>query len=334
MQNSPDRIIEMASAFYDSCVLFTATDLGVFTLLDRQPGLTSREVARELQLDHRAARLLLDGCVALKLLGKHGERYENTPESADFLVAGSPADLSGAIGYNRDVYSAWGRLTQLARTGKPVEKPEIHLGDDPERTRNFVMSMHYRALAIGRALVPMIEIGGGATRLLDVGGGPGTFSALLAQAHPQLACTVLDLPEVVAIAEQLIERQGLARRVEVMGGDYRETDFPKGQDVVNFFGVLHQESPNSIRRLLAKAQAALVPGGCVNVMDMMTDATHAAPKFSAMFALNMALTTNDGWVFSDRELSEWLGEAGFGKIEIHPLPPPMPHWLATAVKPA
>ena len=30
---NPDRIIGMASAFYDSCVLFTASDLGVFAKL-------------------------------------------------------------------------------------------------------------------------------------------------------------------------------------------------------------------------------------------------------------------------------------------------------------
>ncbi len=332
MQPSPERIIQMASAFYDSCVLFTASDLGVFNLLAGQPGLTSHQVADQLQLDHRATRLLLDGCVALDLLGKHDDYYENTPETTAFLVVGGAADLSGAIRYNRDVYSAWGRLPELARTGQPVEKPETHLGGDPERTRTFVMSMHYRALGIGRALVPMIEVGQG-QRLLDVGGGPGTFSVLLAQANPGLSCTVLDLPEVAAIANELIEQQGVSQQVSTLGGDYRQTPFPPNQDMVNFFGVLHQESPDSIRKLFSKAYDALGPGGRVNVMDMMTDATHTAPKFSAMFALNMALTTNDGWVFSDHELTNWMAEAGFENVDIRPLPPPMPHWMATAVKP-
>jgi len=65
----------------------------------------------------------------------------------------------------------------------------------------------------------------------------------------------------------------------------------------------------------------------------MTDATHTRPAFSALFAVNMALTTHNGWVFSDGELHAWLREAGFETWETHPVPPPMPHWLVTARKP-
>ena len=76
----------------------------------------------------------------------------------------------------------------------------------------------------------------------------------------------------------------------------------------------------------------MTPSGRIHVMDLMTDASHTAPKFSALFAVNMALTTENGWVFSDQELSEWLERAGFCDINIRPLPPPMPHWLASARK--
>jgi hypothetical protein len=67
-------------------------------------------------------------------------------------------------------------------------------------------------------------------------------------------------------------------------------------------------------------------------MDMMTDSTHAKPKFSALFALNMALTTENGWVFADSELTGWMQETGFTDCRVKPLPPPMPHWFATARK--
>ena len=56
-----------------------------------------------------------------------------------------------------------------------------------------------------------------------------------------------------------------------------------------------EKSREQGRALMRKAYGALVPGGLVNVMDMMTDATHTQPPFSALFAVNMALTTqNDG----------------------------------------
>ncbi|MBT3279338.1 MAG: methyltransferase domain-containing protein [Phycisphaerales bacterium] len=327
----PSRILDLASAFYDSCVLFTASDLDIFRALSELESADAERLAFDLDCNPRAMRLLLDGCVAIGLLDKHGETYSNTPESEAFLVSGNPGDLSRAIRYNRDVYDAWGKLPQLVRTGEPVEAPSIHLGDDKDRTRTFVHSMHARCLAIGRAVMPAIDLSD-RTRLLDIGGGPGTYSVLAAQANPQLRCTVLDLPAVAAIAAELIAETDVADRVETLPGSYHDTPFPSC-DVAHFFGVLHQESPESICALFRRAFDALEPGGTIHVMDMMTDESRTAPKFSALFAVNMALTTHNGWVFSDHDAEAWLAEAGFEEIETTPLPAPMPHWLTTAKKP-
>ena len=331
MSRDPNRIIELASAFYDSCILFAASDLGIFEKLAELEVSDADTLARELEPSSRGTRLLMDGCVALGLLVKEGDSYRNTSQTGTFLVPGMPGDLSRAIRYNRDVYSAWGKLTELVTTGKPVERPQLHLGEDKNRTRTFVMAMHERALWIGRVLIPLLNLKS-CKSLLDVGGGPGTFSVQIAKEHPDISCTVLDLPDVVEIAADLIEQQGMSHRVKTMPGDYHSADFPAGNDVVNILGVLHQESPESIQAVLNKACAALVPGGLINVMDVMTDASHAGPKFSALFAVNMALTTDNGCVFSDEELKQWLTTAGFGQIEVRPLPTPMPHWLVTARK--
>jgi hypothetical protein len=328
----PRPVMDLANAFLGSCVLFAASDSGVFRRLAEQDGLTAAELARDLSLSERGARLLFDACVAEGLLSKTDERYSSTPLAKIFLTPGSPADLSQAIRYNRDIYSAWGKLGEFAKTGAPVEAPQLHLGDDEVRTRTFVMSMHGRALGIGRGVVPLLDLAG-RKRLLDVGGGPGTYSVLITQAFPGLHSTVLDLPEVVKVATGLIAGQGASDRVTTLAGDYHTTAFPAGIDAVNFFGMLHQESPEAIRDLARRAFEALEPGGVVHVMDMMTDDTHTAPLFSALFALTMALTTHDGWVFSAGELKGWLEAAGFQDFKVQPLPAPLPHWLAIARKP-
>ena len=333
MRPDPHHIVEMSSAYYGSAVLFSASDLGIFGALAGGPK-SAPQLAEELKLDGQAARILLDSCVTLGLLEKTpDELYVNPPASAAFLVPGQPGDLTTAIRYNRDVYNAWGKLTDYVRSGKPVERPELHLGEDAQRTRTFVLSMHGRALGIGRAIVPMLPLKG-RKRLLDVGGGPGTWSVLIAKANPEIHCTVLDLPAVVAIAAELIAGQGMSDRVQTVAGDYHNTPFPARVDVVNFFGMLHQESPDGIRGLLRKAYDALEPGGMVQVLDMMTDATRTQPRYSTLFAANMALTTKNGWVFSDADLKGWMEELGFTGFSCGPVPPPMPHWLATATKPA
>lgn len=329
----PSRIINMTSAFYDSSVLFAASDLGVFGKIAELGSSSAVKLADELNTDLRALRLLLDACVAINLLHKENELYSNTAESAAFLVPGGAGDLSGAIRYNRDVYPAWGKLKQLVETGQPVESPKLHLGDDKDRTRTFVLAMHGRAMAIGRSVIPQLDFSG-CHKVLDVGGGPATYSALIASKYPDIKCIVIDLPGVVEVAKELICEKDFADRIELVPGDYRIIPFVENNDVVNFFGVLHQESPESILSLFRKAYDALKPGGMINVLDMMTDETHTNPTFSALFAVNMALTTKNGWVFSDSELKSWLEEAGFVDFSCKPLPPPMPHWLATARKPS
>ncbi len=331
MTMRPDRIMKLASAFYDSCVLFTASDLGIFEQLAACGSADADALAVALQLDTRATRLLLDACVALELLVKEGALYRNTPETAAFLVPGAPGDLSRAIRYNRDVYTAWGTLPELVRTGKPVERPEIHLGDDPARTRAFVMAMHGRAMGIGRMVIPMLQLPARG-QLLDLGGGSGAYAILATQQQPGLKCTMMDLPGVVAIASELVREAGLADRVTCIAGDYHTAELPAGNDVINILGVLHQESPEAIVDIFSRCHAALNPGGVINVLDMMTDGTRCRPVFSALFAVNMALTTTNGWVFSDEDLAGWLATAGFVDFRCQPVPPPMPHWLATARK--
>ena len=332
MNINPDNILNIACKFYDSAILFAALELDIFTTISGSDGMTVDEIASVKELDSRCCRLLLDGCVATGLLEKECDRYKNTSDSATFLVSGQPSDLSGAIKYNYDVYPAWGKLSDLVRTGSPVEPPELHLGDDAERTRRFVVSMDRRCRAIGQAVVPMLNLDG-CTRLLDIGGGPGAYSSLIAERNPGIHCTVMDLPPVVSIASDLVAENGMTDHVSFIGGDYHTTQFPKNVDVVLFFGVLHQESPDSIRSLFSRAYESLQPGGAVYVLDMMTDETRCNPPFSAMFAVNMALTTDNGWVFSDGELETWLRENGFTDMELSTLPPPMPHWLMSARKP-
>ena len=334
---SVNEIVELASAYYGSAVLFAALDRGVFAAVEKS-GLLA-DVVKETGASERGMRLLLDACVAEGLLEKIGETYCNTSAGKAALVPGGPADLTKAIRYNRDVYPAWGKLAEFAFTGRPVERPEVHLGENEERTKAFAAAMFGRAMGIGKGIVPMLGLqtlkpsNSQTFKLLDLAGGPAAYAILMCQANPGLRCVTVDLPAISAEAKGYVAQFGLQDRIECRAGDYHTDEYePEAYDAVTIFGALHQESPAQIVDILKRANRALKPGGRVIVLDMMTDATHTAPKFSALFAVNMALTTANGWVFSDAELKGWMREAGFEPGETRPVPPPMPHWLVTAEK--
>ena len=337
---SVSEIVDLASAYYGSAVLFAAIDRGVFAAVEKSGALA--DIVKETGASERGMRLLLDACVAEGLLEKSGETYANTPAGKAALVPGGPADLTKAIRYNRDVYPAWGKLAEFAFTGRPVERPEVHLGENEARTKAFAAAMFGRAMGIGKSIVPMLGFGDGGletgderreVRVLDLAGGPGAYAILMCQANPGMTCVTVDLPAISAEAKGYVAKFGLADRIECRAGSYHTDEYEaEAYDAVTIFGALHQESPEQIVDILKRANRALKKGGKLLVLDMMTDVTHTAPKFSALFAVNMALTTENGWVFSDEELKGWMREAGFEPGETHPVPPPMPHWLVTASK--
>ena len=328
---SVNEIVDLASAYYGSAVLFAAIDVDLFARIEKGE-----------KVEGRGLTLLADACVAEGLLEKRGETYANTPAGKAALVPGGPADLTKAIRYNRDVYPAWGKLAEFAKTGRPVEKPEIHLGEDAARTKAFAAAMFGRAMGIGKSIVPMLGFGDGGlgtgderreVRVLDLAGGPGAYAILMCQANPGMKCVTVDLPAISAEAKGYVAQFGLSDRIACRAGSYHTDEYEaEAYDAVTIFGALHQESPAQIVDILKRANRALKPGGRLLVLDMMTDRTHTAPKFSALFAVNMALTTANGWVFSDEELKGWMREAGFAPGETKPVPPPMPHWLVEGVK--
>ena len=348
MAKSINEIVDLASAYYGSAVLFAAIDRGVFAAVEKSGAFA--DIVKATGCSARGMRLLLDACVAEGLLEKNGETYCNTSAGKAALVPGGPADLTKAIRYNRDVYPAWGKLAEFAFTGQPVERPEVHLGENEERTKAFAAAMFGRAMGIGKSVIGMVkseltcvgvdlsisESGESVKqfKVLDLAGGPGAYAILMCQANPGMRCVTVDLPAISAEAKGYVARFGLADRIECRAGSYHTDEYePEAYDAVTIFGALHQESPAQIVDILKRGNRALKPGGRLLVLDMMTDRTHAAPKFSALFAVNMALTTANGWVFSDEELKGWMREAGFEPGETRPVPPPMPHWLVAAAKP-
>lgn len=328
---SPAPIIQMASAYWSSCVLLTANRIGLFTIVG-SGALTIEELAQKLGLSAYPLENFLDALVSLGYLEKRGATYANSPLSRTFLVEGEPAYLGNTIKYSDDLYPIWGQLEQTLRSGKPALPPHTILGDDAAKTRHFVLGMHNRALGIGQSLASAIDLGG-RKRLLDVGGGPGTYSCLLARRNPGLTSRSMDLPAVVAIARTIIAEMGMSDRVEAIVGDYNEPSYPDGNDAVLCSGMFHREPPASCRAILQKAFRALEPGGIVVVHDVLCSDDKSGPPFAMLFGINMALTSAFGTVYSSREIATWMAEAGFVNSSGKSLPPPWPEAIVVGYKP-
>jgi len=327
---NPARILALSTGYWDSQTLLTANRMGLFTLLANE-GMTLEHVSSGLGTQARGTRLLLNACIALGLIEEDEGKYTNTALSKAFLTPGSEGYLGDAIRYSDDLYGVWGELEAALKTGEPPMPARMYTGDDLEQTRHFVYGMHNRALGIGRMMVDLVDLSS-RRKMIDVGGGPGTYSSLFAQRYPELCSQVLDLPGVVKIADEIIDSLGVSEQVTTQCLDYMKDDFPIGNDVVLISGVFHRETEDTCRGFIHRACQALESGGMLIVSDVFTDAGGAGPLFATMFGLNMMLTAPDGGVHADEDVAKWMEDEGFHDINKIPFPGPMPHRIVTGIK--
>lgn len=324
--------MRLSTAYWEAQTLLTANRIGLFEVLAQGP-LDSAAIAAALGTPIRPTRLLLKACVGLGLLVEDERGFHNSALSQVFLVPGTENYLGNAIRYSDNLYATWGRLEQALREDRPQLPAETYLGDDPEKTRQFVYGMHNRALGIGKVLVDLVDLSG-RRQLLDVGGGPGTYSALFALRYPDLRAQVLDLPGVTAIAAEILAAMKVVDQVTLLAGDYSTTPWPDGNDAVLISGVLHRESEATCQELILRACHSLRPGGLLILSDVLTAADGATPAFAALFGLNMLLTAPHGGVHADTAVAAWMQAAGFQEVSIRCFPPPLPHRLVVGTKPA
>src|SRR3954463_12940345 len=117
---TPDRIVALSKAFRASKALFSAVELGVFTVLAKGP--RNLDMLRsDVGIAERGARDFFDSLVALKLLERDGAGYyRNTPEAAYYLDRERPTYIGGELeNFNKRGYPHWQFLTEALTTGMP-----------------------------------------------------------------------------------------------------------------------------------------------------------------------------------------------------------------------
>lgn len=310
------KLTRLAIGGWAAQALFAGNELGVFELLARRGPTTAEAVAEELGTEPDATARLLGALVAAGVLDRDGARYVNGTAAGEFLVPGAPESMTTWVSLIGTWNQTFGKLPESVRSGEPAELPEDHLGISPEYTRKFIIGMHDYAIGPGRELARHLDLSG-RTRLLDVGGGPGTYAILLAEANPDLTCTVFDLPDVVAIAEEVIERHGVADRVDTASGDYHTDPFPGEYDVGLVSNVLHQEDWDTCVEILRKTYESVSPGGIGVVHAMFLNERGDGPLWPALHNLLMLLVYRGGRAYSVDQTYRMFEAAGFVDPQVH-----------------
>lgn len=305
-----EEIREIASGFQRSRVLLTAYELDLFSALGKGPA-TSADVASAIGTDQRATDRLMNALCTMGFLRSQNGVFTNTESAAELLVRGSPGYIAGLM-HTVHLWDTWSTLTAAVRQGRTI--PTGETGDrDGAWLHSFIAAMHDRAVRTAPAIIAQMDLAG-VSRVLDVGGGSGVYAMAFIRADPSLRATVFDLPEVIPLTGQYLEREGLRERVEIAAGDYLNDDLGSDFDLVFLSAIIHSNSVAENRLLMARCTQALKTGGRVVVQDFIMDEDRTTPVHGALFALNMLVGTRAGDTYTEFEVRSWMEEAGLMDI--------------------
>ncbi|OGV68651.1 MAG: SAM-dependent methyltransferase [Lentisphaerae bacterium RIFOXYB12_FULL_65_16] len=315
---TPPELLQMSSGYWTACTLHAAVKLDVFSPLAARP-CSAAVLAKRLKTTTRGLAMLLNALTAMGLLKKTRESYAATSFAARFLDRSAPGYLGHIILHHHHLVDGWAHLDEAVRRkdGGTFRKRVSHT-DDEEIRESFLLGMLNLGMQLAPRIVPQIDLKG-RRRLLDLGGGPGTYAIHFCLHNPGLTAMVYDLPTTRRFAEGTIARFGLTERVAFADGDFIRKGIAGRYDVAWLSHILHGENPAGCKVLLRKAVKALEPGGIILVQEFVLDDTLDRPLFPALFSLNMLLGTSGGQAYSQGQITSMLADAGAAKIRRLPL---------------
>jgi 2-polyprenyl-3-methyl-5-hydroxy-6-metoxy-1,4-benzoquinol methylase len=279
--------------------------LGVFARLARGDA-TADTLASELELHPAGTRHLLDALTALGHVRKRDGRYSLSKRAAKWVDPASDNYVGTFLENCFDFWDWWSNLEDIVRTGKSYE---IHEWDpDHPHWQTYIRGQYEIARLSADDVAAKLHLADGATRLIDVAGGHGWFSATLCRRYPGLQATVFDLPASAAVGRQIIAEVGMSDRVRHVEGNALADDLGGPYDAALCFNLVHHFDHETNVELLRRLRAALRPGGTLAVLDVIASDDH--PDSAAFLGLFFYLTSAAA-TYTDEEVRDWFARAGF-----------------------
>jgi cyclopropane fatty-acyl-phospholipid synthase-like methyltransferase len=300
------------SAFH-APTLAIADELGFFQALADAPASTD-ELATKLGIEARATEAMGGVLATLGFIVLADGRYVLTDVARTYLLPSSIYYWGGMLRRIRENPLDCRKLIESLRRNSAAKDASLAAmwsrpQPPPDQLTAFTHAMHAHSFALAMRVMPEFPLGG-VHRLLDVGGGSGSYSiAALAQA-PSLRATLLDLPAVCEVARGYADRHGLGQRLDLVGADMFESPYPAGHDRILFSDIFHDWDDDGCRHLARRAFDALPPGGKLWLHEMMLDDTKAGPAIAAAYSMIMVFVTA-GKQRTARELVELTTSVGF-----------------------
>jgi len=302
--------------------LYVAARLGVADLLAQGPRPVG-ELAAETGTHERSLYRVLRSLASVGVFRECDPKVFALTPAAEPLRSDAPNSFrNGAIFMGEGWHwNVWGNLLHSVRTGETAwgrtHGVEVfdYLAANPEHASIFNGAMTDMSMGVSPAIVEAYDFSEfGSGTLADIAGGHGYMLAQILKANPELSGILFDVASVIEGAGELLEREGVASRVERVTGDFFAS--VPSADAYVMKHIIHDWDDERSVTILKNIRKAMRPGGRVLVVESVVPEGDE-PHYSKLLDLEM-LASPGGVERTAEEYAELFRQAGLRLTRIIP----------------
>ena len=309
-------LFDVVQGFVQSQVLMAVVELDLLRRLRSGPQ-TAEVMGRATGIETQRMQVLLQAAAALNLVRRtrRGSYVLARKGAALMGVPGLEAMIRHHRAFYRDLSDPVALLkgpeqTELANFWPYVFGAQGAVDPEVAETYSDLMAQSQRLVAEDTLRAVSLK---GITRLVDIGGGTGAFLEAVGAAYPGLEMVLFDLPQVVPGATERFAKAGMADRVTIEAGSFRDDAIPQEGDAISLIRVLYDHADETVEALLREVYEALPSGGRLIVSEPMGGGAKPDRAGDVYFAFyTMAMQT--GRARSAEEIGALCAAAGFVDI--------------------
>lgn len=276
---------------------------------------TSGDLAVMTDTDASALYRLLRALAAAGVLREAEDRMFSLTPVGQYLrtdIAGSRQAWAAFIG-RPAVWEAWGHLLHSVRSGQNaflhVHGMDVwgYRASNTEEGTIFDSAMREGSVRTFKALAAAYDFGQ-FNRIVDVGGGNGSFLAGILAANPSTSGVLFDQTHVIAGARKVLELAGVVSQCEVIGGSFFDR-VPPGADAYILKFILHDWTDEQAVAILRTCRRAMTRDGKLLVIERVVAPPNEGLE-GKLSDLNM-LVNAGGRERTEGEFAALLDSAGF-----------------------
>jgi O-methyltransferase/methyltransferase family protein len=300
-------MIELFNSYIPTRVIYVAAKLDLADHIGDH-GAVAQELAAKLNVHPDALYRFMRVLAGLGVLRQEGDDRFFVTAFGDTLRKNSSQSVRDyAIYSHESTYERVGKLLDSIRSGEPaVDDYFAKLGSDPERQAIFLAGSGNKSRVETAAIIAGYDFSR-CGRVVDVGGGNGSFLSAVLTACEQVSGVLFDQSAAIEAAKS--GRGGPMPRCEFVAGNFFDA-VPPGGDTYILKRILDDWPDDKVLQILQNCRKVM-PSGCrlLIIEPLMGPSNKLCPGHLA--DMNFLVTFKGGRIRTEEEHAKLLQQAGF-----------------------